>query len=226
MAYFVVALSAWLLFSASTALRPGRKGIFAALAYPWAGRPVSSRRRRSSSRALLLGLLWWWGWPRTHILGVVILALAALVVLENLTLVFISFYSRTIVRRAMATNTRVGPWRSRAPATIYFGKWWRTALQIPFHPRHMQIIGNVAYGPEKRNRLDVWRLSTTPSNAPVVFYIHGGRVDLRRQTRAGPTDAARVRGTRLDRRRVQLPPGAALIRGPRRCRTSRARSVG
>ncbi|MGC1419524.1 MAG: DUF3293 domain-containing protein [Acidimicrobiales bacterium] len=173
MAYFVVVLSAWLLFSASTALRPGRKGIFAALAYPvgWAAGELAAQA--VVIEALLLGLLWWWGWPRTHVLGLIILALAALAMLENLTLVLISFYSRTIVRRAMATNPR-RPLQIPRPRDDYFGKWWRTALQIPFHPRHMQIIRNVAYGPEKRNRLDVWRLSTTPSNAPVVFYIHGG----------------------------------------------------
>ena len=38
MAYLVAVVSAWLVFSALTALRPGRRGIFAALAYPvgWA----------------------------------------------------------------------------------------------------------------------------------------------------------------------------------------------
>jgi acetyl esterase/lipase len=173
MSYLVLVLSAWLLFSASTALRPGRKGIFAAFAYPvgWAAGELPAQA--IVLEAALLGLLRWWGWPRTHSLSVVIAAIAILVVLENVVLVLIAFYSRHMVRRAMSTSPR-RPLEIPRPRDDLFGAWWRTALQIPFHPRHMQIIRNVAYGPETRNRLDIWRLSTTPANAPVVFYIHGG----------------------------------------------------
>jgi acetyl esterase/lipase len=173
MAYLVLALSAWLLFSASTALRPGRKGIFAAFAYPvgWAAGELPAQA--IVLEAALLALLKWWGWPRTHGLSVVIAAFAVLVVLENVVLVLIAFYSRRTVRRAMSTSPR-RPLEIPRPREDLFGAWWRTVLQIPFHPRHMQIIRNVAYGPEPRNRLDIWRLSTTPANAPVVFYIHGG----------------------------------------------------
>lgn len=173
MAYFVLALSIWLLFSASTALRPGRKGIFAAFAYPvgWAAGELPAQA--IVVEGALLGLLWWWGWPRTHGLSVTILAFAILVFAENVALVIIAFYSRRTVRLAMANSPR-RPLEIPRPGDDIFGAWWRTALQIPLHPRHMQIIRNVAYGPEPRNRLDIWRLSTTPSNAPVVFYIHGG----------------------------------------------------
>ncbi len=38
----------------------------------------------------------------------------------------------------------------------------------------MQLHANVAYGPLERQRLDIWRLSTTPTDAPVIFYVHGG----------------------------------------------------
>jgi acetyl esterase/lipase len=173
MAYFVLALSAWLVISALTALRPGRKGIFAALAYPvgWAAGELPAQAVVLQSA--LLGLLWWWGWPRTHSLSVAIGIVAAIVVVENVALLLISFYSRRIVRLAMANSPR-RPLDIPRPRDDLFGSWWRTALQIPFHPRHMQIIRNVAYGPARRNRLDIWRLSTTPANAPVVFYIHGG----------------------------------------------------
>jgi acetyl esterase/lipase len=173
MAYLVLALSAWMLLSASTALRPGRRGIFAALAYPvgWAAGELPAQA--IVIEGALLGLLWWWGWPRTHWLGFVVFLLAAIVVLENLVLVGISFYSRHIVRRAMATSPR-RPLEIPRPRDDYFGTWWRTALQIPFHPRDMQLIHDVAYGPARRNHLDIWRLSTTPKNAPVIFYVHGG----------------------------------------------------
>ncbi|HEY7931896.1 MAG TPA: alpha/beta hydrolase, partial [Acidimicrobiales bacterium] len=69
---------------------------------------------------------------------------------------------------------------SRAPLAVprpredRFGTWWRTALQIPYHPRDMQLIKNVVYGPAPRHRLDVWRTSTTPKGAPVILYLHGG----------------------------------------------------
>ena len=66
------------------------------------------------------------------------------------------------------------PLRIPAPSEDYFGRWWRTALQIPLHPRDMQLRRNVPYGPLARHRLDVWRLSTTPKDAPVIYYIHGG----------------------------------------------------
>ena len=173
MAYLVLALSAWMLLSASTALRPGRRGIFAALAYPvgWAAGELPAQA--IVIEAALIGLLWWWGWPRTHWLGFVVFLLAVIVVLENLVLVGISFYSRHIVRRAMATSPR-RPLEIPRPRDDHFGTWWRTALQIPFHPRDMQLIHDVAYGPARRNVLDIWRLSTTPKNAPVIFYVHGG----------------------------------------------------
>lgn len=173
MAYFVALASAWLLLSASTALRPGRKGIFAALAYPvgWAAGELPAQA--IVVQGALVGLLWWWGWPRTHWLSVVVIALALLVVAENLILVGIAFYARRIVRRALETSPQ-RPLTSPRPRDDHFGSWWRTALQIPFHPRNMQLIHNVVYGPERRHRLDVWRTSTTPKNAPVIFYIHGG----------------------------------------------------
>src|SRR5271155_5755667 len=106
MAYFVLALSAWLLLSASTALRPGRKGIFAALAYPvgWAAGELAAQA--IVAEVGLLGLLWWWGWPRTHALSAVIESLAALFVVANLTLVAIAFYSRRTVRLALASSPR------------------------------------------------------------------------------------------------------------------------
>ncbi len=173
MAYFVTLTSVFLALSAATALRPGRQGLFAALAYPvgWAASELAGQA--VSLEALLVGLLWWWGWPPTHWLSVLVISLAGVVVMENLALIFILFWSRTIVRRAMETAPD-RPLRVPTPREDYFGCWWRTALQIPLHPRDMQLRRNVSYGPLPRHRLDVWRLSTTPSNAPVIYYIHGG----------------------------------------------------
>jgi acetyl esterase/lipase len=173
MAYVVAAISAWLVLSALTALRPGRHGVFAALAYPvgWAAGELPVQA--IVAEALLVGLLVWWGWPRTSWLGVLVVVLVAVVVVENLALVAIQFHSRQVVRRALATSPRE-PLELPRPAEDRFGSWWRTALQVPLHPRDMQLIRNVPYGPLARHRLDVWRMSTTPKDAPVIFYVHGG----------------------------------------------------
>lgn len=173
MAYFVALVSAFLVISAATALRPGRRGVFAALAYPvgWAAGELAVQA--IIGQAALLGLLWWWGWPKTHWLSVLIGILAAVVGAENFFLILISLYSLRLVNRALVTS----PVLPLAPTRIRddkFGSWWRTALQFPYHPRAMQLHKNIPYGPHQRNKLDVWRTSTTPTNAPVIMYVHGG----------------------------------------------------
>lgn len=173
MAYFVALVSAFLMLSAATALRPGRRGLSAILAYPvgWAAGELPVQG--IIFQLALLGLLAWWGWPRSTWLSLLIFILAVVVVVENLALVWIAFYSRRIVRGAMA-NSPVSPLAISRPRDDVFGSWWRTAMQFPFHPRDMQLVKNVAYGPLTRQRLDVWRMSTTPLHAPVVLFVHGG----------------------------------------------------
>ena len=173
MAYFVAALSAFFVLSAATALRPGRRGIFATFNFPlgWAAGELPAQA--IVVEAALVGLLWWWGWPKTQWLGPLVVVLVSVVVAENLALVAISFYSRGIVRRAMRAAP-LRPLEIAQPSEDVFGSWWRTAMQFSYHPRAMHLDADVAYGPEPRHRLDVWRTSGTPSGAPVVFYIHGG----------------------------------------------------
>jgi acetyl esterase/lipase len=173
MAYFVAIASLFLAISAGTALRPGRRGLFAALAHPvgWAAGELPGVG--IVAEALLVALLRWWGWPRSHWLGVLVMVLASAVVLENVTLIAILFRSRSVVRRAMAESPD-RPLAIGLPRDDVFGRWWRTALLIPLHPRAMQLQRNISYGPLERQRLDVWRFSTTPSNAPVIYYVHGG----------------------------------------------------
>jgi len=173
MVYFVALVSAFLVLSAATALRPGRRGLSAILAYPvgWAAGELPLQG--IIFQLALLGLLAWWGWPRTAWLDLFINVLAVVVVVENLALVWIAYYARRIVRGAMA-NSPVSPLAISRPRDDVFGSWWRTAMQFPFHPRDMQLVKNVVYGPLARQRLDVWRMSTTPLHAPVVLFIHGG----------------------------------------------------
>ncbi len=173
MAFFVAALSVFLLISAATALRPRRRGLWAALAYPvgWAAGELPAQG--VATELALLGLLAWWGWPRTSWLGLLVLVLAAIVIVENLALIVISCYSRRIVRMALL-DAPLRPLTTSRPRDDQFGSWWRTVLQFPFHPRDLQLIKNVPYGPLSRQCLDVWRMSTTPLHAPVVLFLHGG----------------------------------------------------
>jgi acetyl esterase/lipase len=173
MAYFVALASAFLVLSAATALRPGRRGLYAAFAYPvgWAAGELAGQA--IVLEAALLGLLWWWGWPATAWLGSLVVILATIVLVENVALIVIQLLSRSVVRRALEHS----PDRALAmprPRDDLFGRWWRTALQVPFHPRNMQLHRDLAYGPLARHRLDIWRRSTTPTDAPIIFYLHGG----------------------------------------------------
>ncbi len=70
MAYVVVIVSAFLALSAATALRPSRRGLFAAFAYPvgWAAGELPGKG--IAVEAILLGALWWSGWPTTTWLSV------------------------------------------------------------------------------------------------------------------------------------------------------------
>jgi len=119
-----------------------------------------------------LGLLWWWGWPRTHWLSVSVGAAALVVTTLNALLLVTLFYSRRIVRKSMMNNAL--PLVTGKPRDDAYGSWWRTALQIPYHARDIVITKNVSYAQHERNVLDVWRMTTTPSNAPVMIYFHGG----------------------------------------------------
>jgi acetyl esterase/lipase len=172
MAYFVGALSIWLIISAATALRPGRKGIFAAIAWPvgWAAGELPFQSLLAQLG--LLGLLWWWGWPQTLWLSDLVRITAIISISANVVLLGTLFYSRRIVRRAMSTAPM--PLEIGKPRDDAYGAWWRTALQIPYHARDIQITKNISYGEHERNVVDVWRTSTTPSNAPVMLYFHGG----------------------------------------------------
>ncbi len=173
MAYFVVIVFAWMIFSALTALRPGRRGIFAILAFPVGWTAGELPVQAMVFEAALLGVLEWWGFPRTHWLGVLVWVLAGIIAAANLALIGIQLGSRRVVRRALNQSPRE-PLDLPRPREDQFGTWWRTALQLSLHPRDMQIVRNVHYGPLARHRLDVWRMSTTPQDAPVIFYVHGG----------------------------------------------------
>jgi arylformamidase len=62
-----------------------------------------------------------------------------------------------------------------------------TALLAPLAPPHteaIEITRDHFYGPDARNRLDVFRVGT-PSRAPVLVYVHGGGFVMGDKTREG-----------------------------------------
>ena len=114
-------------------------------------------------------------------------------------------------------------WSCRDPRDDRFGSWWRTALQVPLHPRDMHDQQRRVRA-AARHRLDVWRMSTTPLDAPVIFFVHGGAWifgDKREQGRPMLHEFVR-RGWVAVACNYRLAP--QVSRGPRRSRTSRGRS--
>ena len=172
MAYVVALASAWLALVALTALRPRRRGVLAALSYPVGWIAGELPTQAIALELALVGLLVWWGWPTGWIAAVVVI-LAAIAIGGNLALFGASWWARRVVGSALASSPD-RPLAVAAPSQDIYGRWWRTALKLPFHPRSLIVTKNVPYGPEPRHRLDVWRAREDLVGAPVIFYIHGG----------------------------------------------------
>ncbi len=170
--WIVIAVSAWLALVALTALWPRRSGVLAALAYPvgWvAGElPVQA----ILTEGVLLGLLAWWGWPDDALSGVV-LTLATAIGGANLALLGVSLGAHRLVRRQLASAPD-RPLRIGSPREDQAGRWWRTVVKVPWHPRWLEVRTDLPYGDDPRQVLDVWRRRGVPAGAPVVVYYHGG----------------------------------------------------
>ena len=170
MFYAVTLVSGVLVFAAATAIFPARRGVLAALAYP-----VGWIAGELCYYALILeiGLVSYYAWrdhPVTWRLEVV-LALSALAAALNLVLVGALLRARVVVARALAAHERP---LAVSPREDRFSTWWRSATLLSLHPRYLHRSTNVAYGPHRRHRLDLWRTTTTPRGAPVLLYLHGG----------------------------------------------------
>ena len=172
MAYVVALVSAWLALVALTALRPRRRGVLAAINYPvgWVAGELPAQA--ITVELTLLGLLAWWGWPIGWI-DPVVAVLAAIVIAGNLALFSASWRARRVVTDALGSSPD-RPLAVLSPREDVYGRWWRTAVKLPVHPRGLIVTKNVPYGPEPRHRLDVWRTSDDLQGAQVIFYIHGG----------------------------------------------------
>jgi len=170
--YLSLAGLAFLLFSAATALRPSRRGLFAVLAWPvgWAAGELPALAL--AIEAGLLVFQWWWGWPSGSARAMI--AAAALAVsFANGALLVLQVMAATVVRRQVS-EVDWAPLTVGGRRTDLFDPWWRRVTRWSFHPHDLQLQRNLAYGPASRHRLDIWRLSITPHGAPVIVYIHGG----------------------------------------------------
>ncbi len=164
-------VSVVVVFGAFTALFPARRGVLAALAYPvgWiAGElcyyAIIVEVTLVTYYVVRDSPLTW------RLIVVTILAGAGLVL--NLALVGALVRARGAVERALSAHER--PLVVPRPREDRYGSWLRSATFVSLHPRGLHVTKNVPYGPHARHRLDVWRSSATPLDAPVIFYLHGG----------------------------------------------------
>jgi acetyl esterase/lipase len=104
--------------------------------------------------------------------GWVLLALAALTYAGLAVIARRTWQARDLVGRALVEGLGNRA-RYRRPSLSHV----LHVLLAPFpvHPRRVERIPDVSYGDAgRRNRLDVYRLRTRPTGAPVLVYLHGG----------------------------------------------------
>jgi acetyl esterase/lipase len=167
----LTAVSFFLLLSALTAIRPTRRSLLGVFAFP-IGWPAGELAGQAALFELFLIVVAnWWGWPRHRWITVVFLLVAVSVIALNIALVAISFHARTVAARA-ASESPI-ELDIPEPRDDRFGTWWRTLLQLSFHPLSMELHRNVPYGTHHQQRLDIWKRPEV-SGAPVIVYVHGG----------------------------------------------------
>ncbi len=113
--------------------------------------------------------------------GVVTLGLAGLTALGLLELIRRGLMTSPVVERSL--DQEIGPgWRSLVrPADQ--SRRLRLARELlnplPFRPRRVRLIRNVAYGDAgRRNRLDVYCRRGSAQGGPVLIHFHGGHFQL------------------------------------------------
>lgn len=171
MFYAVVIVSALVIFGAFTSLFPARRGVLAALAYPVGWIAGELCYYAILVEAILVGFYVVRDSPVTWRL-IVVTVLAGIALALNLALVGALFRARGAVERALSAHER--PLVVARAREDRYGSWFRSATFVSLHPRGLHVTKNVPYGPHARHRLDVWRSSATPEDAPVIFYLHGG----------------------------------------------------
>ena len=107
------------------------------------------------------------------------LFLALLLAIGFAVIAWRGYKANRVVAPALDAGLGEG-WRSKLdPARLEnldAGPRWARILFAPIvlFRRGVERIGNVEYGPHDRNRLDVYRSTEHPNNAPVLIYFHSG----------------------------------------------------
>ncbi|HET8986299.1 MAG TPA: alpha/beta hydrolase [Trueperaceae bacterium] len=106
-------------------------------------------------------------------------ALAALLALGLLAIAWRGYKANGVIAPALDAGLGDG-WRKRvAPERLVNldeGPRWAKVLFMPFvlWRRGVERLGNVQYGPDERNVLDIYRSSDRPQGSPVLIYFHSG----------------------------------------------------
>jgi acetyl esterase/lipase len=110
------------------------------------------------------------GWV---VAGIVTLASVGLVVLAAR-----SVRARGHVRRALVDGLGGQVEAARAAsstrAAAYRPWWWVLLTPLPLRGLRVRRVGNLAYGPERRQRLDVYTRRGRTAPGPTLVYLHGG----------------------------------------------------
>lgn len=107
------------------------------------------------------------------------LALACLLALGFAVIAWRGFKANRVIAPALDAGLGQG-WRAQVDAdrlvNLDRGPRWARILFMPFvfGRRGVRRLGNVRYGPHRRNVLDIYRSSHRPSGAPVLIYFHSG----------------------------------------------------
>lgn len=116
------------------------------------------------------------------------LGVAVLVSIGLLVILLRGIRARSVVESAL--DDGLGPnWRGDIdPSTLIRWQarpsWWRLLL-VPWHARRRGVkrIADLAYGPDPKHRLDVYRPAHPAKDAPILVYFHGGGFSSGRKNR-------------------------------------------
>jgi acetyl esterase/lipase len=78
------------------------------------------------------------------------------------------------VRRALVDGLGGDTAREAARAPAYRPWWWVLLTPLPLRGLRVRRVGNLAYGPERRQRLDVYTRRGRTAPGPTLVYLHGG----------------------------------------------------
>lgn len=172
MIWLALLVSTFFVVATATALRPAHRGPLSILAFT-VGWPAGELAGVTFLAQLTwVAFMYWWGVPR-HLAGHLWWAEVIFVEMGCLILMASWLLARRKTRRDMVTSGPF-PLDPAASRPDRFSRWWRTLVILPFRSRDIHVVRNLKYGDHQRHRLDIMSTTTSGTNRPVLFYIHGG----------------------------------------------------